>query len=189
MKTDHVIDLIASGDSGFPMQRVAAALVRDPSRRLVILNRNDDEVYLVRLWLTPPRLIIVDGDEIIDSSDSLLLHVFMGGDDDASLHDHPWDFVTEIVAGGYTEHYPPHEWRQGSALGPVWDRLTVERALGDRIRHTAASLHCVGNVLPGTMTLVRTGPKIRSWGFHPPGEPWVPWREFLQRRKSSIPAR
>jgi hypothetical protein len=186
MKDADVREIAATQwTTGHRFQRLAAELIRE-GRVQFIHNRNDDHVYLVRMWLTTPRMIDLDGERQFDSSDSLLLHFFMHGDDDCALHDHPWDFETEIVHGGYEEHLPPHDWKPGSELGPQWDELITFRYCGERIRHRADSLHCVGRVVPGTMTMVRTGPKVRSWGFHPAEQCWVPWREFLNIRKPDL---
>lgn len=163
-----------------------------------ITGRNDYDLYLMRLWLSAPQVLASDdGGERFDSGDSILLHWFARGDDDEALHDHPWDFSTEILAGGYTEHLPTGGWLANAWLGkrliaidphtlpgPDWQARTVRRNAGERVVKQATDLHCVGAVDPGTWTLVRTGPRVRDWGFHPPGRPWVPWRQYLDEAKS-----
>jgi len=49
----------------------------------------------------------------------------------------------------------------------------VVRELGD--------LHSVGEIAPGTLTLVETGPEVCEWGFHPGGKLFVPSTVFLGR--------
>ncbi|MBA3686785.1 MAG: hypothetical protein H0W72_16295, partial [Planctomycetes bacterium] len=139
-----------------------------------ITSRDGSSLYLLRLWLTEPR--ITDGEERLDSTRSRLLHYFRRPDDDDSLHDHPWAFTTTIVAGGYTEHLPPLTWTPGSALGPAWNARHIDRDAGATVVHAAGDLHCVGSILANTWTIVRTGPKERPWGFHPPGQPWQYYR-------------
>jgi len=154
-------------------------------------QRSDhDALYLVRFWLTPPSVDIKDAEKW-ESSDSALLHFFAAPDDDQALHDHPWSFRTTILAGGYVEHLPPDSWLtervdsgcEGSeppcGLGPAWDDKRVRRDAGDVVEHTATDLHCVGAVDAGTWTFVATGMREREWGFHPPGQVWVPWRRYL----------
>lgn len=159
-----------------------------------ITGRSDDDLYLMRFWLSKPCVLASDdGSERFDSGDSVLLHWFARGDDDQSLHDHPWDFTTEILAGGYTEHLPPEPWlgswlsaiNRAAHHGPDWQANTVRRDAGDRVVKSASDLHCVGAVDPGTWTLVRTGPRHRDWGFHPQDRPWVPWRQYLAEAKSA----
>ena len=142
---------------------------------LIIRGRKDTNVYLVRFWLTEPKRR--EGGEL-DSSDSVLLHFFARGDDDESLHDHPWSFSTRILCGSYVENLPPNDWAMDLG-GPAWDQLTCRRATGYRGHHQATDLHCVSWVEPGTWTLVTTGPFQRKWGFHPPGKPWVYYRDYL----------
>lgn len=92
------------------------------------------------------------------------LHHFWRGDDDRALHDHPWGFVTFVLAGGYTDvtptgrevlrpgsvrYRPAHHLHRVEADGPAW-------------------------------TFVVSGPKRRSWGFvdH---DGWMHWSKWLGR--------
>ncbi len=166
----------------------AAAAAHAAGHSRIIPGRNDGDAYLLRFWLTPPQQ---GDDQGFESGNSVLLHVFARGDDDQALHDHPWDFQTTILAGGYWEHLPTQNWlavnrprgclvENDLAPGPAWDERREFRAAGQTVKREAMQLHCVGTVLPGTVTLVRTGPRWREWGFHPPGQPWVPYRQFLK---------
>jgi hypothetical protein len=141
-----------------------------------IKDRARRGIYLVRCWLTQPKR---DENNDPESAESALLHYFVQPDDDEALHDHPWDFRTTILAGGYWEHLPPVDWKPGSELGPEWKARRIPHAAGETISHRAADLHCVGAVLGPTWTLVRTGRRVRDWGFHPPGERWQYWRAYL----------
>ncbi len=156
---------------------------------LIIPGRNDSDVYLVRFWLSAAiRRSASDGGEAIESGESLLLHYFARGDDDQALHDHPWDFRTTILIGGYREHLPPLDWMPTTvdgALGPQWDLRHEYRRAGETLGHLSTDLHCVTAVTPNTWTLVRTGPRVRPWGFHPPGLPWVGYRAFLDAAKAT----
>ncbi len=155
----------------------AAALAHALGRSRIISGRLDPNAYLLRFWLTPPK---AGDDQGLDSGDSVLLHVFARGDDDQALHDHPWDFKTTILAGGYYEHLPTPEWLASDRIaGPKWDARRELRTKDQSIYHDATDLHCVGEILPGTVTLVQTRPRSRSWGFHPEGDNWVPWKTYL----------
>ncbi len=166
-------------------QRQAVDAIK-ADRYQIIRGRNDQDMYLLRMWRNKPRPG-TDGARF-DSGNSDLIHWFPRGDDDACLHDHPWGFHTRILAGGYMEHLPPLAWEPGDKIGPAWDERIVRRNPGDMVMHNASDLHCVGQLLVpatstrdfgGCWTNVVTGPKERSWGFHPTGKPWVYWRTFL----------
>lgn len=85
--------------------------------------------------------------------------------DVADMHDHPWDFVSVIIAGRYVETTPhgEQEFRAGSVL--------VRRA-EDRHRLTLPD----GPV----WTFITVGPARRRWGFVT-ADGWVPWRRYLER--------
>lgn len=149
-----------------------------------IPSRDGGALYLLRLWLSAPR----PGDDgRWDSADSLLLHRIVRADDDESLHDHPWDFRTTILAGNYVEHLPPADWcprlscERDLHPGPAWNERVARHPCGAVIHHHAADLHCIGSIAPITWTLLRTGAREREWGFHPPGKPWVHWRTYLNK--------
>lgn len=152
-----------------------------------IPTRDGKDLYLLRCWITTPRQS-ADYAERFESGESTLLHWFARGDDDAALHDHPWDFTTEIAAGHYVEHLPPPKWaivrdEHNRILGPAWDAHTVNRVQGDRIHHHAHDLHCVGQTQLGTVTIVHTGTRQREWGFHPPGRAWIAYRDYFAERR------
>lgn len=94
-------------------------------------------------------------------------HMQIADDPERPLHDHPWDNMTVILAGGYRERYqtqPPHS--------KVW---MVDRKKGDVVFRAATTAH---RLLMGenfyTLSQFSTGPKARKWGF------WYPdgWRLF-----------
>jgi hypothetical protein len=161
-------------------ERIAAQAVAKGFYRC-IHGRADRDVYLVRCWLFTP---VRGEDGHWDSTLSLMLHYFPRPDDDACLHDHPWNFDTTILSGGYTECLPPATWEYGDEQGPAWNENMVERPVGKLIEHAAVDLHCVSEVQANTWTMVRTGPKIRSRGFHPPGKLWIPWREYINQKQA-----
>ncbi len=168
----------------------------------LIPGRRGEDLYLARFWLTPPARLGDDGSW--ESADSVLLHYFAKPDDDGSLHDHPWSFKTTVLAGGYDEFLPPEWWlrrhaavvvddhqagRHGALATPIDGPDYGERVnsvnTGESASHAAADLHAVGRVDRGTWTMVRTGPRERDWGFHPPGQPWTPWRAFLDEARGA----
>lgn len=100
---------------------------------------------------------------LVTKSLCVYLHQILRSDADRNLHDHPFDFVTVILWGGYWEHSPAgRKW-----YGP-----------GSVIRHHAEDFHRIELPNGGRCwTLFIRGPKIRSWGFDTP-DGWIDWREY-----------
>lgn len=112
------------------------------------------EPYLYR-WHVIPRNKI---------GANIYLHVQVASDPVRPLHDHPWDFQSVILSGGYDEHLP---------IG------RVIRSPGDVIHHRATDQHRL-ELPPGaaySMSLFTTGPVRREWGFMTP-DGWVRHDKF-----------
>lgn len=94
-------------------------------------------------WLVDPRMF------------SVRLHHWIGNDDLRAPHDHPWSFITVIIAGSYTDVQPDDEdvLRQGSIR---W-RPMLHR-------------HSVKLNTPSVWSLVITGPHRRPFCFWPNGK-------------------
>lgn len=89
------------------------------------------------------------------------VHHILRSDRGDDLHDHPFDFASFILHGGYTEVTP---------LG------VAAYSAGNVLIRRAEQLHRL--VLDHqAWTLVFTGPLRRSWGFRTPTG-WVDWREY-----------
>lgn len=166
----------------------AQSALRQGHYNLIGTRHEHEELYLARFWLTPPAKL---PDGTFDSGNSVLLHAFARGDDDQALHDHPWNFRTTILQGWYEEHLVPLEWTvhlKGFAAeqgftGPPWDERIETRNVSESVIHQATDLHCIGKIAPYTWSLVVTESRHRSWGFYPPGQPWIGWREYLGKMK------
>ncbi len=173
----------------------AAVACWNQGRYQMIPSRDGKSLYLARFWLTAPRMMDTGSDGArFESGNSLLLHYFAQGDDDGALHDHPWeDFTTVVVSGGYTERRPPKFWQRDRE--PWADRcpayvgvpfntceLLERRPGGARERRLGCNQHAVEGVLPETWTVLSTGPRVRQWGFQPPGRSWMPWTDFLSEK-------
>lgn len=201
---DHLTGIV-HGDSHSKAEWWHLAALRCWERRHVQLipARDGKSLYLPRFWLTPPKLKSKDTPDDgspFESGNSVLLHCFVRGDDDGSLHDHPWEwFHTDILSGGYTERRPspcwiaanqPHADRLSTILGQPFEhhQRLVRRPGGPREHRLGVDQHAVEDVLPDTWTVVTTGPRRRGWGFHPPGRPWIPQRDFLHAKRSASEA-
>jgi hypothetical protein len=126
---------------------------------------SDKGTYLHRWYLLPHN-----------ARHNLFLHKFVRSDDPGPLHDHPWPFVSVVVAGAYRE---------------VTSGKVILRRRGSLARRQAAHRHRVellrdprGVEIP-CYTVVLTGRRQRPWGFwcaHPHGaERFVPWQQFGPR--------
>lgn len=115
--------------------------------------------YLYR-WHIIPRG--KDGD-----GSNLYFHVQVNDDPERPLHNHPWDNMSVILAGGYKETLCMSEGE------PTPDATNMFlRQKGDVIFRRARWSHRL-TMLRGeayAMTLFSTGPKVNAWGF------WYPDR-------------
>lgn len=97
---------------------------------------------------------------------SIRLHHWIGPDDDRAFHDHPWNFYTFVIKGGYIDRNPSSD---------------IHMRAGDVAFRPANHRHTVFPDLGGAWTLVVTGPKIRKWGFWYKGKFWPANRWFFRR--------
>lgn len=81
---------------------------------------------------------------------SIRLHHWLAQDDPRHRHDHPWNFITFVLKGGYTD------------LSPNGDSHLRAPAVQYR---AAEHQHTVVPDEGGAWTVIITGPKIRRWGF------------------------
>lgn len=83
---------------------------------------------------------------------SVRVHHFLRSDDDRALHDHPWWFVTWVLAGNYVDH------------NEAGDELLMAGDVRFRPAHHKHTVHT-----KGVWTLVLTGKERNIWGFYPGG--------------------
>lgn len=108
---------------------------------------------------------------------SARVHFLATPDSDHVLHDHPWDFLSVILCGGYTELRP----RQQT---PVWRRdgteltYAVRRNTGSIAFRRATDRHLISEIDAGTWTLFLYGRFQNDWGHYlHTGK--MHWREYL----------
>lgn len=113
----------------------------------------DDGVYLFR-WHLVPR----------NTYGNVYLHVQTSSDPARPLHDHPWDNVSVILAGGYEEVNA--------------DPRIIPQLPGKVIYRRAEEAHrlILPYGQPYSMSLFTTGPVIREWGFYCQ-DSWKPYHE------------
>jgi len=111
--------------------------------------------YMERFWIFQTRWL------------SARIHRILRSDHDRDLHDHPWDYATVILRGGYWEV---------SDAGKRW------YGPGSILFRRATHLHRL--TLPSgkpTTTLFLHRTKSREWGFRTDAG-WVHWRAYTEAR-------
>jgi len=104
------------------------------------------------------------------------VHEILRSDEDPELHDHPWDFTTILLSGGYSEEVPVKEfgnWQAGETKKILWPRWSI-------IRHKADDLHRLDIEKP-VWTLFIAGKSRRDWGFLTKSG-WKYHRDFLREK-------
>ena len=95
--------------------------------------------------------------------------------DDPILHDHPWNYLTIILSGGYYEHTPVFNYE-----GKVFAEFQEWRGPGSVIYRKANEYHWLELKAGGSATtLFFMGPQSRDWGFLCNGE-WVQHEKYLK---------
>lgn len=130
----------------------------------IIMDRTGDRPYMIRWQL------FKDKTDTLDVSRNLPFNVYLHKillSDEPVLHDHPWNYFTFIISGGYWEHTPDGKfWR-----GPLHFRFSK-----------AEDLHWLE--VPENsyaMTLFIRFKKEREWGFKTMNG-WKHYRDYLVGR-------
>lgn len=135
------------------------------TRRDVII---DGELYM-RRWFLKGR----------GTDSQWFLHNIRKPDKGRALHDHPWNFTTRILKGGYREQLrtPVRANRVGFKESSF---VFYDRMPGDKMTVGANHTHRIDDVYGSTYTLVNAGPAVRTWGFWTDAFNWVDWRTYLK---------
>lgn len=93
-------------------------------------------------------------------------------------HDHPANFWSFILRGGYIEYRGNkvrgyYSWRK-TRYRKFTKRLWF---MVNRMKADENTLHSITWTDPDTLILVFYGPRKREWGYHTPNG-WVGWREY-----------
>jgi hypothetical protein len=119
---------------------------------------------------------------------NMFLHKFLRSDPDAQ-HDHPWNYMTIILKGGYWEWIPTY-----NIDGIIDGERRVWRGAGHMRRCKAGSFHRI-EVEPNVdcWTLFIPGKRCRDWGFldHDGSwnnQVWIPNEEYIAKRTNDAKA-
>lgn len=148
-------------------------VTRYPGRSKTVYR--DGKPYLLRFYLTKPR---VSGEHIDEEPTQfgIYLHHFYQGDQDPELHSHPWKWALSLIlSGGYLEQRH--------------DRASRIHRAGDFNLIKQDTFHRVDLLPTGdpVWTLFTVGPRVATWGFlcSRSGKYWG-WQEFLRMKGEDL---
>jgi len=137
-----------------------ANFLKSKGRMKIIYDRQTHQPYMERYYIffkNRPSWVPFN----------LVMHRILLSDP-AGLHDHPWDWATMIIKGGYWETTPEGKfWRKAGRIrlrsAKAFHRLEIdkEKAGGD------------------TWTIFLMGKQQREWGFINEAGIWIQWEEYL----------
>lgn len=155
-------------------------------RKLVIMDRDDEEEYLQRWYLWYPDSV---DRERKDIPFNVMIHRFMQSDVPV-FHSHPWDWYrTIILKGGYWAHTPWGVRWCGPGHTEYVDCEREKRLYITEGPWLPANLHWVEVPKPGeTWTLFIRGRTTHKWGFVPRPETgeWIPWQKYLSDSRKAM---
>lgn len=137
-------------------------------RKRIVYDRVNNEPYLERYYV-----FLKDRGTF---PFNVFLHKFLKSDPD-DVHDHPWNFCTLILKGGYWEWTPLFD-HSGAKINEIakWYGAGSFRCAKANSYHRIEldpAIEC--------WTLFMTGRKQREWGFLSKGI-WVQWEKYLAGR-------
>lgn len=117
------------------------------------------------------------------------IHRFMRSDAD-DPHDHPWNFFTYVISGGYKEVFYDKTKPQSyeGYFTDLWTEKVNVRKPGSIAYRKATDVHKVvvdkerdlSEIDQAPFTVCLIGPRIREWGFwNQDGDTFTDWRKYL----------
>lgn len=103
----------------------------------------------------------------------IFVHWIYLPDADTDPHDHPWNFRSTVLRGGYTEEV--------FAPDMSSEVLIHERWSSHKMPTTDA--HMIQSIQPETVTLILVGKRDRDWGFWT-SDGWVNWKTYIEDKYS-----
>jgi hypothetical protein len=147
-----------------------------------VITRDDDAAYLRRWYLLgePGGLKYFADQELrwwqklLTWAPCVYIHQFASSDTDDELHNHPWEAVSLILAGGYAEERRVESaafdsvdaWLRGR---PAGYKVVIRDFKPGSINHLFAdTFHKVTLLEADCWTLIVIGKRVQSWGFWSP---------------------
>ena len=131
-------------------------LLEKIGRKRIIKDRHGDE-YMHRYYLGFKEKLNAFDD--VKPYPNIFIHKIYKSDEDRDPHDHPWNYLTVILSGGYWE-YRPYFNDKGLQVA----EFGTWRGPGSIIWRRATDLHRLEMSEP-TTTLFIHGWRKREWGF------------------------
>lgn len=121
---------------------------------------NPDIVYLRRLAIVKCPLF------------AIYVHWIFLPDNDRDCHDHPWNFKSFVLRGGYAEHlyYSMKDRKRDKFSTKEYGRFSYHRM-------PTYFAHRITWLKENTVTLIITGRRKRTWGFWTK-EGWVKYNDY-----------
>jgi hypothetical protein len=155
-----------------------------------------DDVYLIRYYVFKSKWF------------NVFIHRFLRSDRD-DLHDHPWDFLTYLVSGAYTEYkwrptkvggYVQRTRRANYRVKDAFERLRTKLSFNTLVFRRAETQHKVvldekftmTDMQHAPLTVCITGPTRREWGFireEPSYGEFSPAGALLKKKRVWVPWR
>lgn len=176
--------------------RLIARAMRTPYSHLL---HGDGSVYMERYWLAPSAHKGSASDEgcyiakwyrepsvwlLQKLGIAVRVHRICTPDFDRALHDHPFNWASIVLRGGYLELRPVSVdpcFDVDLGIDPLApdDENTIGewRLPGSFAFRRATDRHRITDIMRDTWTLFITGPKVQWWGFYTP-QGKVFWRDF-----------
>lgn len=110
---------------------------------------------------------------------SVYVHRILLPDTDRNPHDHPFEFSSLILRGGYIEDVYRRKIPRGRGR---WVKQTYVRNLFSYHRHPLSSAHSITTVLPNTTTLVLAGRRVDTWGFWDEKQGFIDWKDYTDSK-------
>ena len=106
---------------------------------------------------------------------SVFVHLIAKEDGDEYLHDHPWNFSSLILSGGYKEQY-------ATSIDEIGNPKTRDRKPFSFRHYDAYSPHKVIEVFGRSYSLVFVGRRFREWGYQKPDGSFMTNKEYRNGR-------
>lgn len=155
-------------------------------RCYVIASPDGKEIYMKRYYILFNGKSD-NGNEVRTLPFNLFLHHIVRSDHDRDLHDHPWDFCSLILKGGYIEETPAHANLKETGGWYNGRLYTKKRWYGpgsfNRKKATDAHRLEMGSK-EGTWTLFWRAKPQRVWGFHTE-QGWQRHDKYLEEREQA----